>query len=84
MDKGQRRYPEGKAGGPKMGKREELGERKGECRNSFFPGSGNLQRLPLASSLEASTGQMGVLDTVPWICVPQSLSACIPRPLHCS
>lgn len=27
------------------------------------------------SNLEAPTGQMGVLDTAPWTCVPQSLSA---------
>lgn len=56
-----RGHPKGKAWGPKQGKSQELGEREGKCRNSFFfffPGAG-ARRLSLASNLEASPGQIG-------------------------
>lgn len=51
LDKGQRGHPKGKARGPKEGRSGELGEREGECRNSF---SG--ERQPAKTSLGQQSG----------------------------
>ena len=72
MDEGQRGHPKGKAWGPKEGGSRELGEGRRKNKQLFRGREGSLQRLPLASNLETSTGQMGVLDTAPWTCSPRS------------